>query len=220
VTYKLAIFDFDGTLADSLPFFASVFNELADRHGFRHVSREEMQSLRRLGASQIMRHVGMPTRKLPVVAKDFISMMRKNRHLISPFPGMRELLWTLQRAGVEIGIVSSNVRDNVESILGAPATNAVKHFACGTSIFGKRRPLRKIVERSGLDRSSTIYIGDQASDLEAAHAERIAFGAVAWGYGAIDHLQGLGADHLLYAPDDIEKLFIPPGGRIDASRRR
>jgi hypothetical protein len=34
-TYKLAIFDFDGTLADSFPFFLSVFNTIADRHGFK-----------------------------------------------------------------------------------------------------------------------------------------------------------------------------------------
>ena len=37
--YELAIFDFDGTLADSFPFLVSVFNQLAERHGFRTVTR-------------------------------------------------------------------------------------------------------------------------------------------------------------------------------------
>ena len=37
MTYRLAIFDFDGTLADSFPFFLSVFNTIADRHGFRRI---------------------------------------------------------------------------------------------------------------------------------------------------------------------------------------
>jgi len=37
MSYRLAIFDFDGTLADSWPFFMSVFNEIADQHGFRRV---------------------------------------------------------------------------------------------------------------------------------------------------------------------------------------
>ena len=33
----LVIFDFDGTLADSFPFFLRVFNQLADEHGFHAV---------------------------------------------------------------------------------------------------------------------------------------------------------------------------------------
>jgi len=35
--YRLAIFDFDGTLADSFPFFIRVFNQLAEQHG-RHLA--------------------------------------------------------------------------------------------------------------------------------------------------------------------------------------
>ena len=35
--YALAVFDFDGTLADSFPWFAGVLNGVADRYGFRRV---------------------------------------------------------------------------------------------------------------------------------------------------------------------------------------
>jgi phosphoglycolate phosphatase len=35
--YRLAIFDFDGTLADSFPFFVRVINQLAEQHGFKKV---------------------------------------------------------------------------------------------------------------------------------------------------------------------------------------
>jgi phosphoglycolate phosphatase len=45
--YRLAIFDFDGTLADSFPFFVSVFNELAMRHRFRSIDLAEVERLRR-----------------------------------------------------------------------------------------------------------------------------------------------------------------------------
>ena len=38
VRYKLVIFDFDGTLADSFPWFAGVLNGVADRYGFRRVA--------------------------------------------------------------------------------------------------------------------------------------------------------------------------------------
>jgi phosphoglycolate phosphatase len=205
--YKLAVFDFDGTLADSFPFFAEVFNDLAIRHGFRKVAQREVDPLRRLGAREIMRHVGLPARKLPVVAKDFIGLMRERRHLIAPFRGVPELLTTLRDAGVELGIVSSNAHDNVISILG-PAAGAVTHFACGMSIFGKGAHLRKLLRRSRVDRASAIYIGDQVSDLEAAHAAGVAFGAVSWGYTAFEHLQEAGAEHTFRDVSDIAELLV------------
>ena len=44
--YRLAMFDFDGTLADSLPFFLSVFNTLAERHAFRPIDLAASESIR------------------------------------------------------------------------------------------------------------------------------------------------------------------------------
>jgi len=47
MTYRLAIFDFAGTLADSFPFFLSVFNQIADQHGFRRIDVTQVERLRR-----------------------------------------------------------------------------------------------------------------------------------------------------------------------------
>jgi len=58
--YDLIIFDLDGTLADSFAFFVSVHNQLADRHGFRHIAPAEIETLRGRPAREIMHHVGLP----------------------------------------------------------------------------------------------------------------------------------------------------------------
>lgn len=52
--YDLIIFDLDGTLADSFPFFAGVFNRLATRHGFRGIEPAEVATLRGLSARELM----------------------------------------------------------------------------------------------------------------------------------------------------------------------
>jgi phosphoglycolate phosphatase len=39
-------------------------------------------------------------------------------------------------------------------------------------------------------------IGDQITDLEAAHKKSIAFGAVAWGYSSIESLQAHKAEEI------------------------
>ena len=47
MSYRLAIFDFDGTLADSLPWFQSIFADIAGEFGLRALDAEERE---RLGA--------------------------------------------------------------------------------------------------------------------------------------------------------------------------
>ena len=46
--YRLAIFDSDGTLADTLPWMRSVFNDLAEEHGFRRVEPHDYERFRDL----------------------------------------------------------------------------------------------------------------------------------------------------------------------------
>ena len=47
--YRLAIFDLDGTLVDSFPWFMSVVNSVADRHGFRRLEPVQADAVRGLG---------------------------------------------------------------------------------------------------------------------------------------------------------------------------
>jgi len=56
-------------------------------------------------------------------------------------------------------------------------------------MFGKRSALRRVLRKNGVSHDEAIYIGDELRDLEAAHAERIAFGAVSWGYTNLDALK-------------------------------
>ena len=51
--YRLAIFDFDGTLADSFPLVMTMMNDVADRFGFRRVGEGELDELRLCGAREI-----------------------------------------------------------------------------------------------------------------------------------------------------------------------
>lgn len=204
----LAIFDFDGTLADSFGFFVRVFNELASRHGFRSVELHEVPALRRLGAREIMQRLGLPARKLPAVTKDFIGLMRKDRGSVRLFDGIHDALLALQGRGVALGVVSSNARDNVMHVLGE-AARAVRYFECGVSIFGKRARLRKVLRKSGMAAGEALYIGDQATDLEAARAEGVPFGAVAWGYGDFQALRAMEPEREFHRVADLLGITAP-----------
>ena len=193
--YRLAIFDFDGTLTDSLPFLLSVVNKLAERHAFRPIDLDAVPAFRHYSAREMMRHLDLPAWKLPLVARSFMTLMQQNPQATPLFANVDTVLQQLGRAHIRLALVSSNARGNVEQILGATNIGLFGHLECGMSIFGKACRIRKILRLTGTPASQAIYIGDQITDLEAARQEGVAFGAVTWGYGSIESLRR-------HAPDE------------------
>ena len=204
--YRLAIFDFDGTLADSFPFFASAFNQLATHHRFRSISEDEVPALRSMHPLEIMRHVGMRRWKMPFVAAHFLRLMREHRAGVSMFAGIPDVLSELATRGMQLSIVSSNSLDNVQAVLSPEVAKHVSHFGCGSSLFGKRRHILRALRLLQMPPSHAIYIGDQVTDLEAAHAAGIAFGAVAWGYAEVSALEAAGSDEVFHSVAELSRL--------------
>jgi len=187
--YRLAIFDSDGTLADTLPWMRSIFNELAEAHGFRRVEPHEYERFRDLHGRALLRELGLPLWKLPRVVTTMRRRMAEHKGQFSLFPGMSEALQCLAKGGVTMAIASSNSRENVERVLGTENARLIAHFACGISMFGKAAKLRQVVRQSAVPAQQAIYIGDEIRDGEAARKAGIAFGAVTWGQHSLDALR-------------------------------
>jgi phosphoglycolate phosphatase len=210
MTYRLAIFDFDGTLADSFPFFLSVFNTIADRHGFRRIDTGKAERLRHHGVRQVMDHVGMPAWKLPAVSRTFMALMQESAGSICLFDGVAEALRYLAAQGVLLTVVSSNSEHNVRTVLGAELAALVAQFECGMSVFGKASRIRAVLKRCGAAPHEAIYVGDQGTDAEASRKARVAFGAVHWGYATIEALRAAGCDDEFATPPDLCRIADKP----------
>jgi phosphoglycolate phosphatase len=201
--YKLAIFDFDGTLADSLSWFLGVINEVADKYRFRRIKLQELSTLRGYDARRIIAHVGIPMWKLPVVHHHVRKRMTSDISDISLFPGIDSLLQRLQAQGIVLAVVSSNSSTNVRAVLGKENASLIQHYACDAPILGKRVKLRRVLYHSGILPSEAIFIGDEIRDLQAAHAEGIAFGAVSWGVNYPDSLSRHFPEEIFSSIDEI-----------------
>lgn len=215
-TYRLAIFDFDGTLADTFPFFLSVFNRIADQHGFDRIDTSNVEALRHYSAREMMKHVRMPAWKLPFASKSFIELMRQGADDLALFDGIGDALRALQAAGVRLAVVSSNAEHNVRKVLGPELSALVADFECGMSIFGKTSRIRKVLKHARLTARDAIYIGDQDTDAESAHALDMAFGAVHWGYAPIAALRKRGVQAEFATPAELVRL----GGPVPAASTR
>ncbi|WP_334189389.1 HAD hydrolase-like protein [Noviherbaspirillum sp.] len=189
MTYRLVIFDFDGTLADSFPFFLGVLSTLADAHGFKRFKRDELEALRGADARQVIRHAGLPAWKIPAVARDFRALMAQSIDRIHLFDGVGSVLHRLAGQGMQLAVVTSNSIDNVKAVLGPENARLIAHYECGVSLFGKRSKLRRLLKATGVQPGQALCIGDELRDIDAAHAENIDFGAVGWGYTKAETLK-------------------------------
>ncbi|MBD8532090.1 HAD hydrolase-like protein, partial [Massilia sp. CFBP 13647] len=206
MSYRLAIFDFDGTLADSFPFLLSVFNRIADEHGFRRLDLSQVERLRHYDTRAMMRHVGMPAWKLPLAAASFKSLMRENAGQVRLFPQVDTVLRELALCDIKLTIVSSNAEDNVRRVLGPELAPLISQYECGMSIFGKTARIRKVVKRAAVAPAAALYIGDQATDAEAARKAGVAFAAVHWGFAPIEVLRKVDPEHEFDLPASLAAI--------------
>jgi len=206
--YDLVIFDFDGTLADSGAWFRSTINDVAQRYGFRQITDSELDELRGKRTIEIIRYLGVPSWKIPFIARHMRQLVARDAHLIGLFEGVGTLLTWLAERNVAIAIVTSNSEANVRRILGEVNSRRINDYACGASLLGKASKFNAVIKRQGARADRTIAIGDEARDIEAARKAGVAAGAVTWGYATIELLRAHQPDYLLSSMGDIRSAIV------------
>jgi phosphoglycolate phosphatase len=186
--YKLAIFDFDGTLADTFPFFLSVIDHLADKYNIDRIDPTEIDKLRGLHAREMIKYFQVPFWKLPLIGRHVKSLMSRNIDQITLFDGIDAVIKDLDELGIILVVVSSNSYENIVKVLGMETAALFSHYECGSSIFGKSGRFKKVLKKFKIDPSEVIAIGDEIRDIEASLKMNISSGAVSWGYTNIDAL--------------------------------
>lgn len=206
--YRLAIFDFDGTLADSGDWFLSIADDLADRFKFKHVAPDEVEALRGRTTREVIRYLGIPRWKLPAMARYVHALLGDQVDRISLFDGVAALTEQLTAAGVRIALVTSNAESNARAILGPDITARIEQWECGASLFGKARLYRRVLRRSRVEAAHAISIGDETRDLVAARKAGIDSAGVLWGYANRDALAAQAPNALFEAPADVLRFIL------------
>lgn len=173
--YKLAIFDFDGTLVDSTPGIVDVMKIVVEEYGFSPKTMEEWQHL-----------VGVPLPKqmeiiLPKEKESFhLEVANRYREIYDtmaieicpPFPHLLPMLETLAEKGITVTIASSKRRNLVEIVLDHHQISAHFKMVVGAQDVTNHKPhpesVHQTVEKLGIELAETIVIGDSIFDLDMA----------------------------------------------------
>jgi phosphoglycolate phosphatase len=200
---QLVIFDFDGTLADSYPWFLSIYSDFARRFQLPPMDRAELDALRRMDFTVIMKeHRISPFRAIQMGAylKQLMSSQIDRVQLVS---GIQEVIDALSACQVRLAVVSSNDEANVRCVLGESNAGRFFAFECGVSILGKTAKFHNILRKSGAKPYQALSIGDEIRDLKSSRQAGIPFGAVTWGYTDAERLRAQNPDFVFTHPLQI-----------------
>lgn len=206
--YKTLVFDFDGTIADTLGETRRIFNRIAPDYGIREVAEHELDGLRHLSLKDLLNHLEIPKRRVPALIARGTGLMRGNITELQLITGMREVLIELRRHVRSFGILTSNATANVDLFLRAHGLRDQFDFISSTSkLTGKAKHLKAIRKTFSLRPEELLYIGDELRDVKASQKAGIPIAAVTWGFNSREALMAAAPDYLFDRPEDFLRLL-------------
>lgn len=209
---KYVIFDFDGTIADTLPFSFRKFLEIARLLKIDDLSEKEIISeIRSKSYQELLR--GSFKRawlKLPYVVNIIKNMqieLEKEMNNIKFFPGVKRLLFDLKKEDYKLAIISSNRIENINKFIEHNNLDVFDFVHGKADLFGKSGYLGKFIKDFKLEKSEAIYIGDEIRDAEACKKVGIKIIGVSWGLHTVKALKKAKVDYMVKKPKEILKII-------------
>ncbi|WP_341734932.1 HAD-IA family hydrolase [Microcoleus sp. EPA2] len=200
---KVIIFDFDGTLADTIDVLLSITNRLSVEFGFKSATKEELAQLSTLTPWQLLTYSGISLFKLPVLIRKLKAELRKEIPNIQLFAGIKEVLLELKTQGFTLGIITSNSRENVLVSMKNNGLEGVFDFIDSATTFGKHKIIYRWLRRENFNPEQVVYVGDEIRDIEAAKRTGIKVIAVSWGFNSQSALAAHYPDFLIEHPQEL-----------------
>jgi len=205
---KFIIFDFDGTIADTLPYSFQRFLEIAKALQLNDLSeRQIIKEIRSKSYQELLKgSFKKAWLKLPYVVNMIKNMqieLEKEMENIKFFTGVKKFLFDLKKKGYNLAIISSNRIENINKFIKFNKIDIFDFVHGKTDLFGKEGYLKKFLKDFKLDKSEVIYIGDEIRDVEACKKAGIKMIGVSWGLHTVEALKKAGVDYLVKKPEEI-----------------
>ncbi|PPS45340.1 HAD-IA family hydrolase [Chroococcidiopsis sp. TS-821] len=204
MTAKVIIFDFDGTLANTIDVIVDITNRLALEFGYQPTTHNELDQLKNLSSREIVKQSGISILKLPFLIKKVRAELNKEIKNIKPIAGIKDVLQELSSRGHRLGIITSNSKENIVDFLEKNEWQHLFEFVySGTTLFGKSKIINRLIKQKEISRDQIIYVGDETRDIEAARKSNVKAIAVTWGFNSAEVLAQQNPDFIVSQPQEL-----------------
>ncbi len=201
---SLLIFDFDGTLANTLETGVVVYNEIAPDFGLPSVTMDEVRSMRKLHSRALLKHLGISRFKVVKLGVQLRKGVHDKMDEVEMIEGAHAMISELHEAGFRMGIISSNSTENVRCFMERfGLLKCFEFIEAGVSLFGKARRIKSALKAQGVSAQNAMYIGDETRDMEAARKAKVCTVAVCWGVNDEEAMVEEGPDYCIHAPSEL-----------------
>ncbi len=212
---KAMIFDFDGTLAYTLEEIAVCANMALKLHCYNEVSIENVKkyigdgSINLISRAMSETWTDFSSLELKKVHSDYLDIYKREEgKYIKEFPFVKETLLELNKRGVKLAVLSNKPTANVVAGVKNTIPDVDFQFIYGD---GEGFPLKPnpesmhfIMEKMGVSKEETAYIGDGDADVTVAINAGVKGISATWGYRTKDQLESVGATNFI---SDIRQLL-------------
>lgn len=210
---KLAIFDLDGTLLNTISDLGNSCNYALNKMGFPEHPLTVYNFMVGNGVRKLLERAqpDADASTIDTLLKYFREHYDEHStDTTTPYPGIPELLDTLTEAGVAVAVASNKYQAATERI--------IRHFFPDVpfvSIQGQiddRLPkpdpsiVFAILNQHPTPKADVLYVGDSAVDIETARRACVESVGVTWGFRPVSELRRAYADHLVSSPAEILKF--------------
>lgn len=194
---ELVIFDLDGTLVDSIADLTTAVNQALEKCGWPLHTSDEYRLMVGDGVLKLFERAlpeGERTEENVLRIRDlFIPFYEiHNTDLSRPYEGVVELIGELRRRGVRMAVASNKYHvatvKIIDHFFGADTFELVLGNRDGVPRKPEPTIVNEILERVGVERENTLYVGDTSVDMLTAKNARVDCLAVSWGFRPVVEL--------------------------------
>ncbi|PTS83471.1 HAD family hydrolase [Pseudomonas sp. HMWF032] len=187
--YQLLIFDWDGTLVDSIGRIVTAMHLAADVCGLARCTDDQVRGIIGLGLPEAIRSlypllddVGLVQRMRQSYSENYLALESEPSAL---FHGVAEGLQAFRAEGYRLAVATGKGRHGLQRVLADRGwLDFFDYSRCADETASKPDPLmlHEILEQSGVSVHQALMVGDSSFDL--LMAQRAGMDCVAVGYGA------------------------------------
>ena len=207
---KLAIFDLDGTLLNTITDLGKACNHALESMGFASHPIQAYAYMVGNGVRNLMKKA-QPDADEETIDK-LLDCFKEyyNEHCLDntkPYPGIPELLNSLKEKGVAIAVASNKYQEATQKIIDGCFPDMGFVAVEGQREGRQRKPdpsiIFSILNQYPVPKKEVLYIGDSAVDIETATRACVESIGVGWGFRSVAELRRANADFIVSHPQEI-----------------
>lgn len=212
--YSAVIFDFDGTICDTGEGILKSAKYALEAFGYNAPDYEELTCF--IGPPLLItfqEKFGADAARADELVKKFRERYTNKGVFESKlYDGIKELLISLKKDNIKIGIASSKPQEYIETLLDHFGIKSYFDVICGVTFTADCESKASIIARCqkelNIAGNECIMVGDKKYDIEGAKTNLIDSVGVLWGYGTkFEHIEA-GAKFIIDKIEDIESVAL------------